>query len=288
MNHYQTLGVVETASPEELKAAFRSLAKQHHPDMGGDQAKFQQINEAYSTLSDPNARAHYDHTLRNPQPQFNHNPYAQAQHREFHFNFGGGPDPMAAFHDQFFSQFGFQTRQQPKNRNLRVQLDLQFLDTLHNQNKIIEFKTSNNTERLNVELPAGIEDGYVFTIPGRGDDANPGIPRGNLEIQIRIHRHERFVKNNENIMEDITIDAFQAMLGCNIPVLLPSGKTIELHIPAGTQHQSQFGITDEGFPRQNGVRGKYIARINIKIPTVLTAEQLNLIKEIQKIKPINT
>jgi DnaJ-class molecular chaperone len=286
--HYETLGVAENATPEELKSAFRRLAKQHHPDMGGDVEKFQQINEAYNTLSDANSRAHYDHTLRNPQPQFNHNPYAQAQHREFHFNFGGGPDPMAAFHDQFFSQFGFQTRQQPKNRNLRVQLDLQFLDTLHNQNKIIEFKTSNNTERLNVELPAGIEDGYVFTIPGRGDDANPGIPRGNLEIQIRIHRHERFVKNNENIMEDITIDAFQAMLGCNILVLLPSGKTIELHIPAGTQHQGQFGITDEGFPRQNGVRGKYIARINIKIPTVLTTEQLNLIKEIQKIKPINT
>jgi len=290
MNHYETLGVSQTATPEELKSAFRKLAKQHHPDVGGDVAKFQAINEAYNTLSDPNSRAHYDHTLRNPQPQFQHNPYTQRGPSpfEFHFNFGGGPDPMSAFHDQFFSQFGFQTRQQPRNRNLRIQIDIPFLETLNPQNKVIEFKTTNNTERLNLEIPAGVEDGFVFQVVGRGDDANPGIPRGNLDVQIRVHRHERFVRNNENIMEDITIDAFQAMTGCKIPVNLPSGKTIEINIPAGTQHQSQFGITDEGFPRQNGTRGKYIARINVKIPSILTAEQLNLVRKIQELRPINT
>ena len=291
MSHYQTLGVAESASPEELKAAFRSLAKLHHPDMGGDQAKFQQINEAYSTLSDPNARAHYDHTRRNPQPQFNqqHQAYRQAGNPfEFHFNFGGGPDPMSAFHEQFASQFGFQTRQQPRNRNLRVQVNIPFLETLNSQHKVIEYKTTNATERLTLEIPAGIEDGFVFQVVGRGDDANPGVPRGNLDIQIHVIRHDRFIRNNENIMEDITIDAFQAMLGCTIPINLPSGKTIELQIPQGTQHQSQFGITDEGFARQNGARGKYIARISVKIPSILTTEQLNLVKEIQKIKPINT
>jgi curved DNA-binding protein len=290
MNHYETLGVSQTATPEELKSAFRKLAKQHHPDVGGDVAKFQAINEAYNTLSDTNSRAHYDHTLRNPQPQFNHNPYAQrgASPFEFHFNFGGGPDPMSAFHDQFFSQFGFQTRQQPRNRNLRIQIDIPFLETLNPQNKVIEFKTTNNTERLNLEIPAGVEDGFVFQVVGRGDDANPSIPRGNLDVQIRVHRHERFVRSNENILEDITIDAFQAMIGCKIPVNLPSGKTIEINIPAGTQHHSQFGITDEGFPRQNGTRGKYIARINVKIPSLLTAEQINLVRKIQELRPINT
>jgi len=290
MSHYETLGVTQSATPEELKSAFRKLAKQHHPDVGGDVSKFQAINEAYNTLSDANSRAHYDHTLRNPQPQFRnfHQHQGGGNPFEFHFNFGGGPDPMSAFHDQFFNQFGFQTRQQPRNRNLRIQLDIPFLETLNPQNKIIEYKTSNNSERLTVEIPTGIEDGFVFQVVGRGDDANIGVPRGNLDVQIRVQRHERFTRNAENIMEDITIDAFQAMLGCNLPITLPSGKIIELHIPRGTQYGSQFGITDEGFPRQNGTRGKYIARINIKIPTILTNEQLNLVKEIQKIKPINT
>jgi len=288
MSHYQTLGVAETASPEELKAAFRSLAKQHHPDMGGDQAKFQQINEAYSTLSDPNSRAHYDHTLRNPQPQFNHNPYAQAQHREFHFNFGGGADPMSAFHEQFFNQFGFNVRQPARNRNIRVNIDLNFLETLNPQTKVIEFRTANSIDTLQLQIPAGVENGNVFTIAGRGDDSNTAIPRGNLEVQINVQGHNRFFRNGENIIEDITIDCFQAIMGCNIPISLPSGKSIELNIPRGTQHQSQFGITDEGFPRQNGTRGKYIAKISVLIPSALTAQQLDLITEIQKIKPINT
>jgi curved DNA-binding protein len=256
--------------------------------MGGDQAKFQQINEAYSTLSDPNSRAHYDHTLRNPQPQFNHNPYAQAQHREFHFNFGGGADPMSAFHDQFFSQFGFNVRQPARNRNIRVNIDLNFLETLNPQTKVIEFRTANSIDTLQLQIPAGVENGNVFTISGRGDDSNTAIPRGNLEVQINVQGHNRFFRNGENIIEDITIDCFQAIMGCNIPISLPSGKSIELNIPRGTQHQSQFGITDEGFPRQNGTRGKYIAKISVLIPSALTAQQLDLIAEIQKIKPINT
>jgi curved DNA-binding protein len=290
MSHYETLGVAQSATPEEIKSAFRKLAKQHHPDLGGSKDKFQQINDAYNTLSNPQERAAYDYSLKNPQPQFRnfHQQAGGGNPFEFHFNFGGGPDPFANFHDQFFNQFGFQTRQQPRNRNLRVVLDLNFLDTLNPQVKIIEFNTTNNKDKIQIEIPAGVEDGYVFQVVGRGDDANPSVPRGNLDVQIRVKRHERFIRNAENVMEDITIDAFQAILGCNLSIGLPSGKIIELHIPRGTQNGSQFGITDEGFPRQNGTRGKYIARINIKIPTVLTNEQLNLVKEIQKIRPLNT
>jgi curved DNA-binding protein len=290
MNHYETLGVAQNATPEELKSAFRKLAKQHHPDVGGDAAKFQAINEAYNTLSDQNSRAHYDHTLRNPQPQFQHNPFAQRAGNpfEFHFNFGGGPDPMAAFHDQFFNQFGFQTRQQPRNRNLRIVLELHFLETLYPITKTVEYKTSNSMEKINIEIPAGVEDGFVFQVVGKGDDGNPSIPRGNLDIQIKVNRHARFRREGENVTEDITIDAFQAMTGCVVPLDLPSGKTIELNIPHGTQFGSQFGITDEGFPRQNGTRGKYIAKINIKIPSIFTTEQLKLIQKILELKPINT
>lgn len=294
MNHYETLGVAQNATQDQIKSAFRKLAKQHHPDVGGDQSKFQQISDAYNTLSDTESRAHYDYQLKNPQPQFHHHgggPFRNSQQGnpfEFHFNFGGGPDPFANLHEQFFNQFGFQTRQQPRNRNLRIVVNLNFLDTLHSQTKVIEFKTTNNTDRLQIEIPAGVENGYVFQVVGRGDDANPGIARGNLDVEIRVQQHERFVRSAENITEDLTIDAFQAILGCNLPINLPSGKIIELHIPRGVQNGSQFGITDEGFPRHNGTRGKYIAKINIKIPTILTNEQLNLVKEIVKIKPINT
>jgi curved DNA-binding protein len=292
-NHYETLGVAQTATPEELKAAFRKLAKQHHPDIGGDAAKFQQINEAYQTLSDPNSRSHYDFTLRNPHSMnqgqhFDPFTHPQANPFEFHFNFGGGGgDPFNNIHDQIFRQFGFQTRQPAKNRNLRLNVELDLVETLRPQSKVLEYRTTNSTETIQVDIPAGIENNSIFKIQGRGDDANTALPRGDLEIIIVIKPHNRYYRNNENIVEDITIDCFQAITGLDLPIKLPDGKTIELHIPSGTQHQAQFGITDQGFPRNNGTVGKYIARINVLIPTALTASQLDLVKEIQKIRPIN-
>ena len=285
MTHYETLGVTESVTPEELKSAFRKLAKTHHPDLGGDIAKFQQINEAYETLSDPDKRAHYNHQLRNPHQG---NPFAHHQHPgnpfEFHFGFGPGHDHM----NDIFSQFGFNVRQPARNKNLRIQIDLSFLDTLHKQNKVIEYKTTNATEKLQLDLPAGIADGTQFSIQGRGDDANTAIPRGHLEVIVRVAGHPKFHRNGDNIIEDITIDCFQAITGCALKINLPSGKQIELNIPPGTQHQSQFGITDEGFPRNNGTTGKYVARISVLIPTALTQDQLDLVAQIQKIKPVNT
>jgi curved DNA-binding protein len=285
MTHYETLGVSPTATPEELKSAYRKLAKQHHPDLGGDAAKFQQINEAYETLSDVNKKNHYDHTLKNPHPHMNRgNPHGPF---EFQFGFGPGNDPFN-IHDQIFQQFGFNMRQQPRNRNIRVELQLDFVSTLRNQSKIIEYRTSNSNERLQVDIPAGVTDNTVFNINGRGDDANNSVPRGNLEVFIRVLPHNRFHRSGDNIVEDHTIDCFQAITGCVLQLDLPSGRRIELNIPPGTQHQSQFGITDEGFPRHNTITGKYIARINVLIPTALTQEQLDLVHQIQLIKPVNT
>jgi len=285
MTHYDTLGVTEAVTPEELKSAFRKLAKTHHPDLGGDIGKFQQINEAYETLSDPDKRAHYNHQLRNPHQG---NPFVHQHHQEspfgFHFGFGPGQEHI----NDIFSQFGFNVRQPARNRNIRIQIELSFLDTLHKQNKIVEFKTTNGLEKLQLDLPAGITDGTQFSIQGRGDDANTAVPRGNLEVIVKVEGHPRFHRNGDNIVEDITIDCFQAITGCMLKINLPSTKQIELNIPPGTQNQSQFGITDEGFPRNNGTSGKYVARLSVLIPTALTQDQLNLVAQIQKIRPVNT
>lgn len=289
-NHYETLGVSQSASADEIKAAFRKMAKQYHPDAGGDAGRFQQINEAYQTLSDANSRAHYDHTLRNPfhnQGHFDPFSHPQANPFEFHFNFGSSNDPFN-IHEQIFRQFGFQTRQPARNRNLRIGIELDLLETLNNQTKVLEYKISSGTETIQFEIPAGVENNTTFRIPGRGDDANSAIPRGDLEVIITIRQNEKYYRSGENLIENITIDCFQAITGTMLPLKLPSGKIIELHIPAGTQHQAQFGVTDEGFPRGNNTRGKFIAKINVLIPTALTKEQLNLVKEIQKIRPLNT
>jgi curved DNA-binding protein len=287
MTHYETLGVANSATPEEIKSAYRKLAKTHHPDLGGDVTRFQEISEAYETLSDADKRAHYDHQLRNPQPQFHQAPGGF----NFHHNFNGDPHDMFKHVNEEFSQmFGFQFRHQqtPRNRNIRIQLELSFLETLDPCQKTIEYNLNTGQETITLDLPAGIADNTVLQIAGRGDNSNPAVPRGALEVIVRIKSHPRFVKLDEHVFTEITIDCFQAILGMNIEIDTPRGKKISLRIPPGTQSGTQFGITDEGFVRQNRTLGKFIIKVNVLIPTALTKEQLDLIQQIQTIRPVNT
>jgi curved DNA-binding protein len=276
MTHYSTLGVADTATPEEVKLAYRKLAKQHHPDLGGDVTKFQQVSEAYETLADADKRAHYDHQLRNPQPQFHHN------FNDHIFN---------DINDQFSQMFGFNFRhaqQAPRNRNIRIQLELDFLETLDICQKTIEFNLSNGSERITLDLPVGITDQTVLQMAGRGDNAIISVPRGMLEVVIRVRPHPKFNKLDDHVITDVTIDCFQAITGHEIEMPTPRGKTIRLAIPAGTQSGTQFGITDEGFMRVNRTIGKLIVKVNVMVPTALTKEQINLVQQIQAIKPVNT
>ena len=285
MTHYDTLGVGQNASQDDIKQAFRKLAREHHPDRGGDEAKFKQLNEAYNNLNDPQSRANYDASMRRGQNPFGQSP-GGGNPFEFQFHMGAG-DPFNV-HDHIFQQFGFNVRQQARNRNLRVEIELDFLSTLRPQQKVMQYNTSQGQETLQLDIPPGVDNGNMFTLNGRGDNSNPNIPRGNLEVVIRVNSHPRFQRNNENIMEDITVDSFQAILGHTIRLDTPTGRNIELNIPPGTQHGAQFAVTDEGFPRQNGMVGKYILRVAVLTPTALTSEQINLLAQIQKIRPVNT
>jgi DnaJ-class molecular chaperone len=123
---------------------------------------------------------------------------------------------------------------------------------------------------------------------GRGDNAIISVPRGMLEVVIRVKPHPKFNKLDDHVITDVTIDCFQAITGHEIEMATPRGKTIRLAIPAGTQSGTQFGITDEGFMRVNRTIGKLIVKVNVMIPTALTKEQINLVQQIQLIKPVNT
>jgi curved DNA-binding protein len=286
MTHYATLGVADTATPEEVKLAYRKLAKQHHPDLGGDVIKFQQISEAYEILTDANKRAHYDHTLRNPQPQFHHN---GPDGFSFHHNFG--EDAFRDINDQFSQMFGFnfhRAQQVARNRNIRIQIELTFLETLDPTEKTLEYTVTGGSETITLSLPAGILDNTVLQIAGRGDNANNAVPRGNLEIVVKVKPHQRFTKIDDHVLCEVTIDCFQSILGTDLELDTPRGKIISLRIPPGTQSGTQLGITDEGFMRSNRTLGKFIVRVNVMIPTALTREQLDLVKQIQVLRPINT
>jgi len=279
MTHYDTLGVANTATPEEIKSAYRKLAKQHHPDLGGDVNQFQKISEAYETLADQDKKAHYDYSLRNP-------------HQNFHNSVFNDPnDIFNHINKEFSHMFGFNFRhpQTPRNRNIRIQIDLDFLDTLDNIEKTIEYKLSSGaTETITLTFTAGINDNTILQIQGRGDNTNTAVPRGALEVVVRVKPNNKFVRIDEHLMTEVTIDCFQAILGHELELDTPRGKKIVMKIPAGTQNGTQFGITDEGFSRPNKSRGKLIVKINVLIPTALTKDQIILVQQIVDLKPVNT
>lgn len=281
MTHYDTLEVANTATPEEIKSAYRKLAKQHHPDLGGDVNQFQKISEAYEILTDNDKKAHYDYSLKNP-------------HINQHRNNSVFNDPHDIFNhinNEFSHMFGFNFRhpQTPRNRNIRIQIELDFLDTLDNIEKTIEYKLSSGaTETITLNFAAGINDNTIIQIQGRGDNTNTAVPRGALEIVVKVKPNSKFVRIEEHLMTEITIDCFQAILGHDLELDTPRGKKILMKIPAGTQNGTQFGITDEGFSRANKSRGKLIVKINVLIPTALTKDQIVLIQQIVDLKPVNT
>lgn len=282
MNYYEILGVAQTATPEEIKAAYRKLAKEYHPDLGGDIIKFQNISEAYETLSDSNKKAHYDYSLKQTNNGFSYQTYhgdPRDFFKDFEFIFSGS--------DGIFRNFNDTQRQ--RNKNLRVNIEVPFLDTLNDIVKFLDIKLSNGNETLEVKIPAGIENNSVLTLRNRGDNEFANLPRGNLELVVKIIPDTKFFRQDDNIVTEVTINCFEAIVGTEIVLDTPYGKKISLTIPAGTQNNSVFGITDLGFPTYpKNTRGKLLIKINVLVPRNLTKEQLALVKEIVKLKPINS
>jgi len=192
MDYYSILGVPKGASEADIKKAYRSLAMIHHPDRGGDQSKFQQIQEAYATLSDTGKRQQYD----NPQPQ--------GGGFQFHFNSG---DPFA----DIFNQFGFSggdpfaqhRQQQRRNKDLRIRINLSLRETLSDQQKTISVQTSTNERQtVNVQIPKGVTTGSSIKYPGLGDNMFNTLPRGDLYVTFVIEADPLYHVDGINLSQN--------------------------------------------------------------------------------------
>lgn len=276
---YEILGVPRGASDEEIKKAYRRLAGQHHPDRGGDTAKFQEIQTAYDTLSDPHKRAQHD----NPNP-FNGFNNGDGTHFEFHF---GGGQPHDIF-EQFFrgNPFGgpnpFNQRQPRRNKDLRVQLTIDLSSTLAQQRKTISVQTTKGDRyNIDVDIPRGISNGTTIKYSGMGDNMFDTLTRGDLYVIITVNNDTSFDVQGINLVSNISIDSIDAMLGTEKIMQGIDGREYAVKIPPGCQPNTRFGLNGQGLYQMNtNVRGDIIVVINIVTPT-LTPEQLNILKTIR-------
>lgn len=278
MNHYETLGVNKSATPDEIKKAYRKLASQHHPDKGGDTAKFQEIQTAYDTLSDPDKRAAYD----NPNP-FNGG--------HSHFDFGGMPPGMA----DIFSQFNFgpghdpfgrfrQAPQPRRNKDIRAEIEMGLQETLSDQPKTLSIRTANGERQtIDITVPKGITSGTTIKYPGLGDGMFTNLPKGDFYLTVNILRHPSYQVNGLDLIVSLTINCFQAIIGSEQTIVGLDGKVFTIQTPQGCQPGTKLKISGEGLCGfQNDIKGNLYVQVNVSIPTNLTDEQKELIKSIQQ------
>ena len=277
-DYYQTLGVGENASPDEIKKAYRSLANKHHPDKGGDQAKFKDISVAYENLSDPQKKAEYDQ-----QRQFGGG-------QQFHFNtgnpFGGGFDPFGGgspFGDIFANMRGGHPGMR-RNRDLNIQCQITLLDSFVGKQLEASFKLpSGRNQNVVINVPPGITHGDTIRYNGLGDDSIPQMPRGNLNVTVIVMPDPKFSRNGDDLYTTVNINPIEAMIGCRKSIKTINGSTIDLEIRAGVESGVEFASHGNGFPNVNtGVKGRFVSVVNIKTPAVtnpLLVEELRRLND---------
>lgn len=259
MDYYSTLGLNKTASADEIKKAYRSMAMKYHPDRGGDERKFKEIEEAYRTLSDPQKKQMVDMGI-NPNQQaqggFQQSPF------EFHF---GGPGMEDVF--QHFG-FGFRPRNVRKNKTISINVELSLEEVLTGKDINAEVSIDNQNKKIiNISIPAGIDHGQQIRYQGMGDNSIPGIPFGDLIVNIFIRPHSKFQRQGSNILYEHKISVWDALIGTSLKIETLDKRFIDVNIPAGTQPDTTLSCRGEGLPdTRTRMRGNLMIKIKVSIP----------------------
>lgn len=268
-NFYDILGINKNSDQEEIKRAYRRLAAQHHPDRGGDTKKFQEIQAAYETLSDPQKKSEYD----NPG---SHHGFPGG----FHFSTNGFPP---GFEEIFGDAFGGMFRRQPpRNRSLNLQTEISLEEAYYGKNLMTVLNLpSGKQQTVDIKIPPGIQDNMTLRLSGMGDDSIPNVPKGDLHLNVRIRPHNVFQRQQDDLIKVIEVNALDAILGKNLYIETIDKKTLDIKISPGTQHGQIYSISGHGMPNlnDNKIKGNLLLNVKIKIPTNLTETQKELIKK---------
>lgn len=285
-DYYKTLGVPRNATEDEIKKAFRKLARKHHPDAGGDEAKFKEINEAYEVLSDEKKRKLYDQYGTANENQIPHgwggaaaggNPFAGA-------GFGSWADILEQLRNgegAFGTEWNFGGQGQPrprKGKDVTVSMNVSFDEAFAGCEKKVKVRKPSSTEKesLTIKIPAGAVDGGRVRLKGRGAAGTNGGPDGDLLVTIHISDHPLYTRDKADVLMDAPITFAEAALGASIVVPAPDGTKIRLKIPAGTQDNTVFTAKGKGAPRLGknvSGNGNLKVKVKVQIPHTLNDQQ---------------
>lgn len=268
MDYYNILGVSEQASPDEIKKAYRSLANKHHPDKGGDTQKFQELSQAYDTLSDADKRAQYDARKSGGFGGAGFDPFGQGAGgfsdigEMFSFHFGPG-----------FANFG--GRQSQRNRDLTIRVSISLKQSYTGTQLEAKYNTpSGRAQTVAVNIPAGISSGQTVRYQGLGDDTIPNARRGDLNVQIFVESDAHYERRGNDLIYMANLSILEAMTGCSKAIQCLDDTMVNVTFNPGTQHGIETVKPGKGFRDVNsGYAGNFVVIANVIIPTV-TDDQL--------------
>lgn len=260
MDYYSVLGVAKTASPDEIKKAYRKLAMEHHPDKGGDITKFQEINSAYETLGDATRRAAYD----NPAPQFSSHPGG--------FSFDAGAFDLNDLFGQVFGRGGNPFAQQKPTYRTRVSISL--VDAFTGKDHLLQLNTPDGLKTMTITVPPGIESGNQI----RYENV---IPNSTLIIEFHVLTDVRFERHRNDLYTTVDISVLDLIVGTNIEVNAINGKTLNVTIQPKTQPSQHIRIPGYGMPTGKGTFGDQIILIRPVIPDNISNDVIESIKRNQ-------
>jgi len=313
-DYYKILGVDKNATEKQIKAAYRKLARQYHPDMNPNnpeaEARFKEINEAYEVLSDPEKRAKYDqlgadwqrwqraggHPSDFDWSRWTTTPGGQRVHVQY-----GTPEDFADLfgEDSLFSEFfnsifgnmgtrarrtgGFGTyeyRARPQTgRDVEYEVEISLSEAYHGTTRVL----SRDGRRLEVRIPPGAKTGTRVRVRGEGNPGIAGGSSGDLYLRIKVAPDPRFERTGDDLRVTVPVDLYTAVLGGEVAVPTLTGE-VKLKIPAGTQNGQVFRLRGKGMPKikSPGEYGDLFVRIDVRLPTQLSAKQRALFEELRR------
>ena len=299
-DYYQTLGVSKTAAADEIKSAFRKLARKFHPDTAKNkkeaEEKFKEINEAYEVLGDPEKRKQYDEygagwqQAGGPPPGWQQpggyprGGGARPGSGGVEFEFGG-----TGFSDFFEQMFGggrrgggqgfggFGGQEAPAQRGEDVEADIMVAleEAFHGSTRQISFRRgqSGKIETYTVKIPKGIRESQKIRLAGQGESGSAGA--GDLYLRVKFQRHPDFEIEGADLIYDLEVPAWDAVLGCDVHVPTLEGRA-KLKLAAGTQSGKKLRLPGMGLPLGGGKRGDLYAVVAITVPTAPDPESKKL------------
>lgn len=299
IDYYKVLGLDKNASADDIKKAYRKLARKHHPDLNPNdkeaQKKFQQVNEANEVLSDPEKRKKYDQYGENWKhaEQFEQAQQQQGGNGQYYYENAGNPfdgfsqgfgteDFSDFFGDLFGAKAGNNQRSrtsQFKGQDYTTELHLSLRDAATTHKKTLNI----NGKQIRITIPAGVSNGQQIKLKGQGGEGLNSGPKGDLYITFIISEDSNFKRLNDDLNTTVEIDLYTAVLGGETMVDTLDGK-VKLKVSPGTQNDTKVRLKGKGFPvyKKENQWGDLFVTYKVKIPTQLTPKQKELFEELAK------